>query len=146
MKLYKIGLVIVALALLNSCSKDDDPSNTYAKPNWTLASANQLPNSLTAIVSIPSNLNIYGTDEDMAAAFIDDECRGIGSLVVNESSDKRVFYLTIRGSSIENQKITFRYYNARLSYLYQATNIVYFDSDANYGTYDEPVELDLFQQ
>jgi hypothetical protein len=145
MKLCNLILAIVLSVLLWGCSKDNDSYQVYPHPDWVVATPEAFPNSFTAIVSLPDNINTYSEEPDMLAAFIGDECRGVGNLVTSEDGTKRVYYLTIRASDTENRNIVFRYYSSRLSYLYQAKTQVAFEIDGTYGTYDSPVILDIEQ-
>ncbi|WP_282037418.1 hypothetical protein [Saccharicrinis aurantiacus] len=145
MKIFKLS-ILIGFILIVGCSKDSESFNTYSTPSWAISSINNLPNSFTAIVGIPDNISKYASDQDMVSAFIGTECRGLGNLVEGKDSTKRVYYITVRASDTEDQQITFRYYNASLSYLYHANNTVAFESDATYGTFDNPVILELVQQ
>jgi hypothetical protein len=136
-----IFLIVITALFINSCSKDTDPYTKYPVPDWSVESPELLPNSFTAIIATPDNINLYATDNDKVAAFIDDRCRGVGTLVDHEN--KRVYYITIRANDDEDGNIIFRYYNSRLSYLYQAKQSVQFETDGTYGTYDSPVILEL---
>jgi hypothetical protein len=136
-----IFLIVITVFIINSCSEDTEPYPKYPVPDWCIESPELLPNSFTAIIAIPDNINIYATDNDKVAAFIDDRCRGVGTLVDDEN--KRVYYITIRANDDEDGNIIFRYYNSRLSYLYQAKQSVQFETDGTYGTYDSPVILEL---
>ena len=142
-KIYSILIVTFALLFMGSCSEDEEQFTTWPEPAWTVASPEMLPNSFTAVVAIPENLNVYASDDDKVAAFINDECRGVGNLVEDENTGKRVYFLTIRANDTESGSITFQYFNARLSYLYQASHSVDFEPDGTYGSYDSPVVLDL---
>ncbi len=142
MKQLKI-IVILVLIIAGGCSKDKETFTTYPVPDWSIQAPEQLPHSFTAIVAVPENINIYATDGDKVAAFINEECRGVGTLVKSENSGSNVYYITIRASDTENGLIVFRYYNARLSYLYQATQSIPFEIDGTFGTYDSPVIMEL---
>lgn len=131
------------MVFFSGCSKDTDPYPRATEPSWAIQSPEMLPNSFTAVVTLPGELSIYAGDEDKIAAFLGDECRGVGNLVQPENAGPRIYYITIRGSDTENRDIVFRYYNARLSYLYQADQSVPFENDGTYGTFDSPVVLDL---
>ena len=144
MKRYITIIILGILPIFyTGCSKDTESFTTYPSPDWSVKSPEQLPNSFTAIVAVPDEINVYATDTDKMAAFIGDECRGVGTLVKSDDNQKRVYYLTIRASDTDNGEIVFKYYNARLSYMYQATQTVSFVTDGTYGTYDSPVVLDL---
>jgi len=133
----------ICIVMFCSCDKDTEPYTEYPVPEWTVESPWLMPNSFTAIVAIPDNISIYARDDDKIAAFINDECRGIGTLVKSEDGTKQVYYITIRASDAESGEIIFKYYNARLAYLYQSKQTVAFETDGTYGTYDSPVILDL---
>jgi hypothetical protein len=144
MNTLKIIFLFLATAFIfNHCSEDTETYTKHPVPEWYIESPELLPNSFTAIIAIPDNINIYATDNDQVAAFINDKCRGVGSLVRAGDNDKRVYYITIRADDEENGNITFRYYNSRLSYLYQAKQVIPFETDGTYGTYDSPVILEL---
>ena len=142
-KLIAITILSICILISGGCSKDTEPYPEHPVPEWTIQSPWLLPNSFTAIVAIPENINIYAGDNDQVAAFINEECRGVGTLVKSEDNSKRVYYITIRAEDAEDGEIIFRYYNSRLSYLYQAKQTISFVTDGTYGTYDSPVVLDL---
>lgn len=143
MKLIEKTLFICCILALAGCSKDNLSYEKYSKPEWIVLTPELFPNSFTAIVALPDNLEIYSTDNDIVAAFIGKECRGIGNLVKSEEGEKRIYCLTIRASDTEDREIVFKYYNSRLSYLYQAQTNVEFIIDGTFGTFDAPAILDL---
>lgn len=143
MKVTRIIFVLSFSLLVFSCSKDKNTFTVYPLPEWSVLEVDTYPNSFTAIVNLPDNLTIYAEDSDLVAAFIDDECRGIGNLVKSDDGTWRVYIITVRGSTTENRDIVFKYYSTRTSYLYQAKTSVAFEIDGTYGTFDEPVTLDL---
>ena len=145
MKLSFLKFTIVLSILIVGCSKDKDSYQKYPTPSWAVATPEAYPNSFTAIVSVPDNINIYSEPEDKVAAFIGDECRGVGNLVKSGDGTKWVYYITVRASDTENRKIVFKYYSSRLWYMYQAKTQVEFEIDGTYGTFDSPVVLDMEQ-
>lgn len=142
-RIIKITLLITLAVIFNGCKNDEEFFKTYPRPAWGIASPESLPYSFTAIVSIPENINTYSSDDDIVAAFIGDECHGIGNLVMSENGTKKVYYITVRGSDTENRQIVFRYYNSKLSYLYEAITMVPFEIEGVLGSYDSPFMLDL---
>ena len=100
-----------------------------------------MPNSFTIVLSLPHNLNLYATDDDKIAAFINEECRGVGNLVKDEKTGKGIYFITIRASDTESGQIVIKYYNARLKYLYESKQTYPFKPDGTLGSYDEPVEI-----
>jgi hypothetical protein len=143
MKHIRIIFILSLGLFFGQCSKDDESYKTYPVPEWSIESPEEYPNSFTAIIRVPDNIDVYSEDNDKVGAFIGEECRGIGNLVKSEDGIKRVYYFTIRGSDTETGEIVFKYYNAKLSYMYQSTNSVTFEIDGTYGTYDSPIEIEL---
>jgi hypothetical protein len=144
MKVLKIIFAIYISLLFTGCSKEKITYTTYPIPmDWVVQGLDTYPNSFTAIVDLPDNLAVYAQDEDLVAAFIDDECRGVGNLVKSDDGTKRVYIVTVRGTATENRDIVFRYYSTLNAYLYQAKTPIPFVIDGTYGTYDEPITLDL---
>jgi len=142
-RISKIIFLLCICLIFDGCNKDHDSFKTYSRPDWSLESPELLPYSFVAVIAIPDNINTYAGDDDMVAAFIDDECHGVGNLVKSDDNSKKVYYVTVRGSDTEDRNITFRYYNSRLSYLYQAKTTARFEIDGTYGSYDSPIILDL---
>lgn len=143
MKICRTIIAIYMVLLIGGCQPDKDTFEISSKPNWTVLSPESYPYSFTAIVCLPIDINTHSQDDDLVAAFINDECRGIGNLVKSEDGSKRVYFVTVRGSSSENGEIFFRYYNTRLNQLYQTVTSVAFEIDGTYGNYDNPIVLDL---
>ena len=147
MKKYKplITLFLAAIIItLSSCGKDKD-KDSYMKvpaPGWKEDITGKYPASMTAVVQLPPNLLSSLQPEDKMAAFIKDECRGVGVLVkVNDAIS--VFYVMIHGAAAEQGKINFKYYSKEDSYLYTTIDFLDFSVDSNYGTVDKPAILDL---
>jgi hypothetical protein len=92
---------------------------------------------MTAVVTIPDNLNRYMQSDDQLAAFVGDECRGVGILLDG------AFFVTIKGSSSEQSMVTFRYYSSRNKYMYTTDAFLTFDIDAVLGSIDKPEVLSL---
>ncbi|HYW96067.1 MAG TPA: hypothetical protein VE870_10800 [Bacteroidales bacterium] len=139
MKYVKITTLIILLATfisgLSSCRKDDEYKH-YDVPEWNVALGNYQVN-MTAVVELPSYIEPYMTDKDQMAAFVNDSCRGVADIV------DRQFFMVIKGNPDEQSKVTFRYYNARNRYLYEAREYVGFETDLILGNTDNPEVLPL---
>ncbi len=96
---------------------------------------------MSAIVQLPSALANDGSNEDIIAAFLKDECRGIGELV--ETDNNRCYFISIKGFDDETDKVTLRYYNAKNSYLFSAKEIADFKANSSWGMVDNPVIPEL---
>lgn len=96
---------------------------------------------MTAVVALPASLEPTKGPGDQLAAFIGEECRGLG-VVVNVET-KYLYFLLIRGLADEQSKITFKYYNGKTGYLYKTNPDLSFLVDAVYGTAQNPKLLSL---
>lgn len=96
---------------------------------------------MTAVVTIPAALQASLGDADQLAAFVNNECRGVG--VLDKVNNAYVFFMLIRGLPDEQSKITFKYYSVKTSYLYQTGPDLSFLIDAVYGTAQNPKVLAL---
>ncbi len=139
-------LAITLCSILGSCSKSGDkPGNNnndntqkqYPAPNWQAADASAFAYSMTAVVAVSGSLKQNVSAGDEMAAFIDDECRGIGVYVERDSAAP-VFYILIKGAADESGSLSFKYYNKQSRYMYSTGNILNFKIDDNYGTVDDP--------
>lgn len=98
-------------------------------------------NSMTAVVKLPHSMQSDSGPGDQLAAFIGEDCRGIGVPV--EIRNELTFYVMIRGAASESGHVHFIYYSARNGHLYRSDNGAEFAVDGLYGTADQPVVLDL---
>jgi hypothetical protein len=142
--LIALSLVVIALSIsvaISGCRKD---KGATPPPDWKEDTTGKYPISMTAVVQLPQKLvsNIHPADK--VAAFINDECRGIG-VQVNVPDSVPVFYIMVHGTSSEQQKIAFKYYSARNSYLFTTNYFLDFVPDGNYGIIDKPAMLNLVQ-
>lgn len=141
--LTALSLVVIALSIsvaISSCSKDKQ--RTVPVPDWKADTTGKYPASMTSVVQLPDGFIINRQPSDKIATFINGECRGIG-IEVNIPDSLSVFYVMIRGTSSEQQKISFQYYSAMTSVLYTTGDFLNFVPDGNYGTIDKPARLDL---
>lgn len=138
-------LAIAVCSILGSCSKnsdgpDDNNDNTqkqYPAPNWQVSDASSLAYSMTAVIAVSDSLKQMVSKGDELAAFIGDECRGIGVYMERDSAGP-VFFVLIKGAADESGSLSFKYYNQQSRYMYSTGNILNFEIDDNYGTVDDP--------
>ena len=143
--LIALFLVLITITItISSCVKDKD-KDRYIKtptPDWKEDLTGKYPASMTAVVQLPPNMLPALQPEDKMAAFIKDECRGVG-VVVKVNDTTSVFYVMIHGTASEHGKINFKYYSKKDSWLYTTIDFLDFSVDGNYGTVDKPAILDL---
>lgn len=141
MKKYYIVIgCVILLACAMSCKKSHRLPKVPS-PNWTVEDMGKYPASMTAVVQVPESLQKHIQNDDKIAAFIGEECRGTGALVTTGSVS--AFFILIHGTSSEQSKISFKYYTAGRSNMYETAATLDFTVDGNYGTADVPEILDL---
>lgn len=95
------------------------------------------PLKMTAVVALPQNIVRQATADDVMAAFVGTECRGMAKAEQAENGEY-VFRMEINGSMGAEEAVTLKYYSTRNKYLYQAPSVFTFASGASYGTVSEP--------
>lgn len=95
------------------------------------------PLKMTACVALPQNIVRQATADDVMAAFVGTECRGMAKAEQAENGEY-VFRMEINGSMGAEEPVTLKYYSTRNKYLYQAPSVFTFASGASYGTVSEP--------
>lgn len=131
-------LLIVGLSMfcMESC-KDEETFTTFPQPGWSAEFNKNYNASMTAVVSLPDNLVAYTNEKDEIAAFVGNECRGVGTAIDG------LYYVLIKGTPDEQVKVTFLYYSAANQYMYKTAIDFDFEADGTYGTVDEPKILPL---
>ena len=132
---YFAALLLLPVCL-GSCQKEEEVYPVYPAPAWQVDNAKYSVN-MTAVVVLPDNLLPYFQENDQVAAFVGDECRGIGELIDN------AFFVTIKGTPEEDSKVFFQYYSTRNQYMYKTDATLSFEQDVIYGTADAPEVLTL---
>jgi hypothetical protein len=135
MKKILIFTFIAIFCLAVSCKKDES-YRTFDRPTWQ-TTLDGYSVSMTCVVTLDKNIIGYVDSEDILAAFIGNECRGVAEY----TKDK--FFLNIVGSPEETSLITFKYYSAKNKYLYQEEGLHSFVSNGVLGVSDEPYVLQL---
>ena len=141
-------LYIFLLAATMGCSKNsvDTPEEIATKfpvPNWKTDDKGKYPATMTAVVTLPATLAGSSTENDKLAAFVNDECRGVGVIV--KLNNMNLFFVLIQGLPEETKKITMRYYSNKTSYMYESLPALTFLADGIYGTAENPQVLELTQ-
>lgn len=139
-KYFSIITIILFLILISSCKKHHSLPKVPS-PTWTVDNTGKYPASMTAVVQIPEALRKHIQGNDKIAAFIGEECRGTGTLI--NTGSVSAFFILIHGTASEQSKISFKYYAAGKSNMYETAATLNFTVDGNYGTADGPEILDL---
>lgn len=100
-------------------------------PNWTVR-----PSDFQYTMTVTAFLNIEGrtlsSGEDMAAAFVEDETRGVAKLIFIESVNRHLAYLTIY-SNKENEEVKFKIYNSSTKEIVGVERTLAFKIDVQHG-------------
>lgn len=140
---FSIGMMLLLISFSN-CRKDKKPASpTTPMPVWEADTTGKYASSMTAVMRLPDDLQQYANPSDKYAAFIKEECRGIGTVV--QAGNVTLVYFLIQGSASEQAKVSFRYYSTRHAHLFTTNGMLDFVADGNYGTVDQPLVLDLEQ-
>ena len=135
-----VATLAAVLVAAGGCKKDkEEVFPQFPPPTWENQVTGQYTYSMTAVVTLPRELQSTWQAADELAAFIGEECRAVAEPV--EAGGVRVFYLLIQGDATETEKITFRYYNTTNSYIYVSDNSLQFNPEGIYGTVDQPRAL-----
>lgn len=95
------------------------------------------PLKMTACVALPKNIVRQATADDVMAAFVGTECRGMARAEQAENGEY-VFRMEINGSMGAEEAVTLKYYSGRNKYLYLAVSAFTFANGESYGTVSEP--------
>lgn len=140
MKNYIIISAAIMLVVAVGCKKHHTLPRVPS-PNWAVEDIGQYPVSMTAVVQVPASLQSHLRDGDKMAAFVGDECRGIGTWV--HSGGVSAFFILIHGTPAEQARISFKYYYSWKSNMYETEPFLDFVVDGGYGSVDAPQILDL---
>lgn len=99
------------------------------------------PETMSAVVSLPEALPFERHDKDILAAFVGDECRGVGELI--EAEGKSAYQFEIRGKKEETSSVYFMYYSMQTSGVYKAAESFPFTDEGMQGTVDKPFMISL---
>lgn len=138
-RLLSISFIGLLLGL-SSCKKHHDLP-TVPPPQWTVDQTGQYPTSMTVVVQVPEDLQPYVQESDQIGAFVGDECRGIGTLVVSGSVS--AFFILVHGTTSEESMVSFQYYSSWKKHLYATPAFLKFTPDGVYGSADGPRILNL---
>ncbi len=113
---------------------------TTTPPDWKCESQNyQYSSNLIGKISINSSES--SNEDNMVAAFIDGECRGVANLRYIESIDAHLLFLDIYSNEL-NKKINFVVWNASEgSIMEDVTPELTFEDNKVYGSIGSPINL-----
>ncbi|WP_455584083.1 hypothetical protein [Bacteroides sp.] len=112
------------------------------QPMWEKTDAGDFQFSMAAVIGLSDFLEKYAAEGDQLAAFIGDECRGIGTPEIVKN--KKTYFIYIRGNNSEAHQVTLKYYSAENNTIYQCKDLFRFTQNGVYGTAAHP-EIPSFE-
>jgi hypothetical protein len=107
--------------------------------------ASQYQFQSSAIISIQEmNTEIVQSSNDVLAAFVGNDCRGIASSQETPSGTR--FFLQIWSNQTQKEIITFKYYNATMKTIFDIVETIEFQNDVSIGGIEEPEIFHIQQQ
>jgi hypothetical protein len=146
MKWFTSTLFAFLLVAALSCSKGggsspEEAGKKFPAPQWKEDITGKYAASMTSVVALPASLAGNLQQKDELAAFINEECRGVGTIEKVNNVD--LFFIMIHGLPDESSSIKFKYYSVKTSYMYESSTTINFLIDAVYGTAQNPKTLEL---
>jgi hypothetical protein len=83
-------------------------------------------------MDLPNNIKPYQDEDDVVAAFINGECRGVST------QQNGLFYIIVSAAADEVANIDLKYYNVSNKYMYQVAEQIPFEINKRIGTTDDP--------
>ena len=117
-------------------------------PSWSV-NPSAYENSMNVIGRVELDGMPMNDEDDIVAAFIGDECRGVAHLEYKESFDGYYVTMDIYGNSDSNKEVTFRAYDASTGTIYPAVQPdvdIKFEPLVLKGTYASPVVLTVLDK
>lgn len=125
-KIYLLLVILINTAFL------------YASPDgWTInTSAFEYSQTFTGIVEVDGEY-IAG-ENDLLAAFVGGECRGVAEATYIEQYDKYCFFLSVFSTDYEGDEVTVKFYGNETDSIYTGFQNITFQDGLNTGTASEP--------
>ncbi|MEL7145746.1 MAG: T9SS type A sorting domain-containing protein [Bacteroidota bacterium] len=118
-------------------------SSLLAGPeDWTL-NEQDFANSMTYTVQLGLPVGIVPDSEDMLAAFVGSECRGVVKPIRLENDEAFFFLLLIYSNETAGEEVIFRYFNAEDNEVFELSGAYNFVSEQVVGTFGAPVLIDV---
>ena len=126
-KISIISLIIILFSAIN----------IHAQPDWAIESTDY-QYSMSVTTEIQINGEISHNPLDILAAFVNNECRGIGNPVYVEALDKYIVFLMIYSNTVTEDNITFKAYSNSTNSEVDFSKTINFESNKVFGTPDYP--------
>jgi len=113
------------------------------KPSWSVDQTNFRYQAMVTAIIQDKNNNVFDSENDLLAAFVDNECRGVAS-PLPVSNGKRFFLQVWSNENSEN--MNFKFFDSTNNKIYNRVLFdVHFIPDFEYGTIVSPAVLKVKQ-
>jgi len=123
--IIKNALQSIILTCLISLGLSAQPAN------WQV-DENEFEYTMTMVAFLNVNATNLSSTDDMLAAFVDDECRGVTNLIYTESTDGYYAYLTVFANSA-SETVNFKVYDSTNNTVIDANQELPFEINKHYG-------------
>ena len=101
-------------------------------PSWQV-NENEFEYTMTMVAYLNVNATTLSNTDDMLAAFVDGECRGVANLIYAESTDNYFAYLTVFSNST-SENVNFKIYDSYNQTVVDADQILPFEINKHHGS------------
>ncbi len=101
-------------------------------PSWQVYE-NEFEYTMTMVAYLNVNGTTLSNTDDMLAAFVDGECRGVANLIYAEATDSYFAYLTVF-SNLTSEMVDFKIYDSINNTITVADQILPFEINKHHGS------------
>jgi hypothetical protein len=110
--------------------------NFAATPNWQVQ-ANEFSKSMTIVGVVSVSGTFLNSENNMVAAFVGDECRGMANILYSDAFSKHFVYLMIFANE-ESEDVSFKIYDNNSDRIITVTDQIEFNNDISMGSQTAP--------
>ena len=124
----------------------DPPAKAVADPllafeDWQI-DPRTYRNNMTLVASVEGEGNGVDSDEDVIAAFVGDQCRGVGQTVYVPTLDRYLAFVVVYGDDLDGEPVEFRFFDDDEKVERFIPTEVTFRANESLGTVEQPYVLE----
>ncbi|MGN0187584.1 MAG: hypothetical protein ACI392_07570 [Paludibacteraceae bacterium] len=138
-KIVMLQVTVLLAVTMAACHKKETITR-YDNPQWAFTdTVSYTYIGATAVISLPDNLQPYIDADDQMAVFVDNVCRGVANLDLENG----LFNISIPLADANEEPTAYiRYWSSRTGYIYQSETFV-ITSGSIIGTTAQPHQIIL---
>ncbi|MDA3891981.1 MAG: T9SS type A sorting domain-containing protein [Salinivirgaceae bacterium] len=110
----------------------------FANPEGWSVNSSEFEYSLTITGVVKINNSELSAENDIVAAFVNGECRGVANATYVDAYQKYYFFLTVFSSEYSGEEVILKYYNKTQDSIFVGFDALAFKDGDNLGTASEP--------